>query len=164
MLHLLYNICIRTVSSWFLLSVLLNWFRLVWVVQNAPYTQFQLTPARKELNVLKLKSSCELTVLIYILCTKKANWLMTNFSPTNPAPPSLKTFSICWVEKSVWKVRLPEIYQKSEKKLWKPPYLQERWFNHGTKSQDHFELYFFLTNTGSVIANCNFWINFDRYK
>ena len=31
---------------------------------------------------------------------------MTNFSPTKTAPPSLKTFSICWVEKSVWKVRL----------------------------------------------------------
>ena len=65
------TIYIRSVSSQHLLSNLLNWSKLVYgpFGQNKMHQtlDFCNRPARKELNVPKLKSSYELTILIYIL-------------------------------------------------------------------------------------------------
>ena len=38
----------------------------IWAEKHAPYTRFLPRPARKESNVPKIKSTLEVTVLIYI--------------------------------------------------------------------------------------------------
>ena len=47
----------------------------VWTEQHSLYTWYLPRPDRKELNLPKLKSSHELTVLIYILCKQVGGWL-----------------------------------------------------------------------------------------
>ena len=71
-----------------MLSALLNWF-IGSLGQNTSNTQFLHSPARKESNVTKLKSSQGLTVLLNILCclVEKAIIITrSSFEPENFRP------------------------------------------------------------------------------